>query len=73
MREYDPEKILKTIQMRSIAFSAARQYFAKEGFLEIDSPLLISANCIETHIDPISVTVELGVTRKTHRYLHTSP
>ena len=52
---------------------ATRNYFDSKNFIEIDSPQLISANCIETHIDPISVQTDLGRGQLTQRYLHTSP
>ena len=67
------EVVLKKIQMRHRALAAVRNYFAQEEFFEIDSPLLIAANCIETHIDPISVKVNCGQKGEVTRYLHTSP
>lgn len=38
---------------RHRAKQIVRQYFDSQGFVEIDSPVLIPANAIETHIDPI--------------------
>lgn len=67
------EVVLKKIQMRHKAMAAVRNYFAEEEFFEIDSPLLIAANCIETHIDPILVKVNCGKKGELTRYLHTSP
>jgi lysyl-tRNA synthetase class 2 len=62
------------VRRRHLAMQAARSYFNGAGFLEIDSPHLIRANCVEAHIDPIAVKVEIGQSRDPlSRYLHTSP
>jgi elongation factor P--(R)-beta-lysine ligase len=67
------ETVLEKIRMRHNAMVAVRNYFEKEEFFEIDSPLLIAANCIETYIDPILVKVNCGPKGDLTNYLHTSP
>ena len=72
-RDHDSAQVLKKVKMRHKAMAAVRNYFAEEEFFEIDSPLLIAANCIETHIDPVLVKVNCGPKGNLTRYLHTSP
>lgn len=72
-RDHDPAQVLQRMKLRHLAMAATRKYFAAQDFFEIDSPLLISANCIETHIDPIWVKVNCGQKGELKRYLHTSP
>ncbi|MES2504840.1 MAG: EF-P lysine aminoacylase EpmA [Myxococcota bacterium] len=40
---------------RHLAKQAVRRYFDAEGFIEIDSPILIRSNAVEAFIDPIWV------------------
>lgn len=56
--------VISRLRMRDASMRAIREYFWQNDFVEVDSPVLISANCIETHIDPIKVG---------NQYLHTSP
>lgn len=50
-----------------------RDYFYAQDFLEVDAPLLIKANSVEAHIDPLEVEVRDHLGKKLQRYLHTSP
>lgn len=68
--ELDSE-IIRRVQIRSAAFSEIRKYFAAEDFCEVDAPLAIKANCVESNIDPIKVAFLLP--QQTNLYLHTSP
>ena len=50
--------------MRARMVQAARRFFIEQGYLEVETPLLIPAPAPEVHIDAI---------RAGNRYLHTSP
>jgi lysyl-tRNA synthetase class 2 len=57
--ERKPHLLLRARIVQSI-----RDFFIARGYLEIETPQLISESAPETHIDPISIN---------GRYLHTSP
>ncbi len=46
---------MKRLEFRHKAKQAVRAYFDSQGFIEIDSPIVIPANAIETFIDPFEV------------------
>lgn len=46
---------MKFLELRHQAKKITRDYFDSQGFLELDSPILIAANAIEAYIDPIWV------------------
>jgi lysyl-tRNA synthetase class 2 len=46
---------LKFLHLRHQAKKITRQYFDAQGFIEVDSPVLIASNAIEAFIDPIWV------------------
>ena len=52
------------LQARAVILQAIRTFFTNEGYLEVDTPLLIPAPAPETHIDAIPAGPW---------YLHTSP
>src|SRR5690606_5257457 len=60
---------------RQQMYAALRSYFGAEGFLEVDTPLMVPAPGMEPHINacevPFIPETEVG-TRRT-LYLHTSP
>lgn len=43
------------LHKRAQLLNAVRTFFHKEGFLEVETPLLIPANAPEEHIDPVMV------------------
>lgn len=49
---------MKFLENRHRAKKIVREYFDSEGFLEIDSPILIQNNAVEAYIDPIWVENE---------------
>lgn len=61
--------VIDVARLRHAIFRCVRAYFDSLGFLEIDAPILISANAIETHVEPIAVETLDGK----KRYLMTSP
>lgn len=46
---------MKFLHLRHQAKQITRQYFDEQGFIEIDSPVLIASNAVEAFIDPIWV------------------
>ena len=74
MRETLSKRITLRTHQRHLAMKATRNFFDRQGFIEVDAPALILANCVEAHIDPIEVSVDLGSGHgKQKRYLQTSP
>lgn len=62
------------IERRATAFRAIRTFFEQQGFLEVDTPMLVPGPGLEPHIDPLAVTVRLDFDdRGQTRWLHTSP
>jgi lysyl-tRNA synthetase class 2 len=49
---------------RARLYASLREYFARSGFLEVETPLMVPLPSMEPHIDPFGVK---------GRYLHTSP
>lgn len=43
----------QALYSRSLVMQAIRQYFATQGFLEVETPFLIPANAPEEYIDPV--------------------
>ena len=52
---------------------AIRQFFAAEGFLEIETPALVSSPGMEPHLDALELFCAHPDGTRTKRYLHTSP
>lgn len=50
-----------------------REFFAREDFLEIDTPVALTAPAPELHIEAPSVDVRLPDSTRRRRYLQTSP
>ncbi len=66
-REDEPavfEALKPRLVLRARIFQSIREFFTSRGYLETETPQLISAPAPETHIESISIQ---------DRYLHTSP
>ena len=50
-----------------------RQFFAGEGFIEIETPSLVSSPGMEPHLDALELFCAYPDGRRIKRYLHTSP
>ena len=62
------------IRRRHAAFRAIRRVLDDDGFLEVDTPLLVACPGLEPHIDPLSTTVRFGADAQAQRrFLITSP
>ena len=64
----DRERLL----LRSAAFARVRRYFESRGFVEVDTPLLVSRVPPEAAIEPFRVTLRTARGSR-QRYLPTSP
>lgn len=62
------------LRRRAEIVRATRAWFEREGFLEVETPLLVPSAGTETHLDPVAVTLhpEPGAPVET-RWLITSP
>ncbi len=67
------EQVCETAIVRHSAMQAVRSYFERDQFIEIDSPIIINANCVEAGINPVPVQVKTSFHEKEQRYLLTSP
>lgn len=61
---------VETLHFRHMAKKAIRSLFDDQGFIELDTPYLLTANTPDPFIDPIFVTAAVG---KFSGQLHTSP
>ena len=60
---------------RSLAFGAIRQFFGRERFLEVDTPLMVPSPGLDVHLEAFEVSggVRDGGARSPPRFLITSP
>jgi lysyl-tRNA synthetase class 2 len=61
------------LQARSRIVAAFRQWFADQGFTEVETPILQVSPGNETHLHALATEVEAPDQTRTRRYLHTSP
>jgi lysyl-tRNA synthetase class 2 len=62
----------KTLVLRATVFAAIREFFDREGFLEVDTPLMVAAPDTEPSIEPFqTIWSELGASHTA--YLTPSP
>ncbi len=67
--DYLPSASWSVLRLRAELLARIRAFFAEEGFLEVDTPLLSADTVVDRHIDPLWVDVP-GWGR---RWLQTSP
>jgi elongation factor P--(R)-beta-lysine ligase len=69
------EKVLENVKARARLNAALREWFARAGYLEVETPALVPAAGMEPHIDPFEVPFvpQTGVGQRRTLYLHTSP
>ena len=48
----------QTAVVRDATFRAIRKFFEENAYIEIDAPILIEANAIESQIDPLCTYIE---------------
>lgn len=70
-----PSASLEALQHRAQLLEGIRQYFAKQGVLEVETPLLASATIPDPNIPSFSLELKntQGNIRKNPLYLNTSP
>ncbi|MEM7403509.1 MAG: EF-P lysine aminoacylase EpmA [Myxococcota bacterium] len=74
MTATDTHAFCRKLQQRSQAMAAARSFFAKQGFWEVDTPMLSAAAVPDPHIDPVAAQLHETIGKPGNRYfLHTSP
>ena len=67
-----PEEIIKIAQNRAQIMGSLRAFFLGRNFIEVDTPLLLSAPAPEPHIEAPATTIH-EPKGKSLRYLQTSP
>ncbi|CAN5804662.1 EF-P lysine aminoacylase EpmA [soil metagenome] len=76
MLEWRPDKLAKRLphlQARARLQAAMRQWFAGEGFIEVETPILQAAPGAEVHLSGFATEWELPDGEERERWLHSSP
>ena len=76
MTDWRPDKLarrLPFLQARARIQSALRQWFAGEGFVEVETPILQVAPGAEVHLQGFATDWELPDGEERERWLHSSP
>ena len=67
------EKRKKNLIRRARILQGIRQYFLREGFMEVETPCLVPSPGMEPHLVALEVQVQSPNGAREKRYLHTSP
>ncbi|WP_422035083.1 EF-P lysine aminoacylase EpmA [Reyranella sp.] len=76
MTEWRPDRLarrLPHLQARGRIQAALRQWFAAEGFVEVETPILQAAPGAEVHLTGFATEWELPDGEERERWLHSSP
>ena len=76
MNEWRPDRLarrLPHLQLRARIQTAMRQWFASEGFVEVETPILQAAPGAEVHLTGFATEWELPDGEERERWLHSSP
>jgi lysyl-tRNA synthetase class 2 len=76
MNEWRPDRLarrLPHLQTRALIQAAMRQWFASEGFVEVETPILQAAPGAEVHLTGFATEWELPDGEERERWLHSSP
>ncbi len=76
MNEWRPDRLerrLPHLQARARIQAAMRQWFAAEGFVEVETPILQAAPGAEVHLTGFATEWELPDGEEHERWLHSSP
>jgi len=73
--DWRPSATLEILRQRAALLKRLRRYFAQQGVLEVETPLLASSGTTDPHIPSFSFsdTTSSGLDGVTRRYLNTSP
>ncbi|MBI2478098.1 MAG: EF-P lysine aminoacylase GenX [Planctomycetia bacterium] len=55
--EFLPTASLRNLRLRARLLARLREFFARQGFLEVETPILSADTVIDRHLDPLSVTL----------------
>ncbi|MGC8810297.1 MAG: amino acid--tRNA ligase-related protein, partial [bacterium] len=67
------EKRRQNLLLRAKIIQGIRQFFIDQGFVEIETPYLVSSPGMEPHLSALEVFCARPTGEKFKRYLHTSP
>ena len=67
------ERRKKNLIRRGEILQGIRRYFLREGFVEIETPLLVPSPGMEPHLSALEVLVARPGGGREKKYLHTSP
>jgi lysyl-tRNA synthetase class 2 len=76
MNEWRPDRLsrrLPHLQLRARIQAATRNWFASEGFVEVETPILQAAPGAEVHLTGFATAWELPDGEERERWLHSSP
>ena len=76
MPDFRPTAPLANLRARAAAAAAVRRFFADEGYLDVDVPVLSADVVVDAHLEPLVTAVHRDpADRRTgeRRYLQTSP
>lgn len=76
MPDWRPSSTLETLRLRAALLARLRGYFAGQGVLEVETPLLASAGVTDPHIPSFTLAeaeLPAGQSGGMRRYLNTSP
>ncbi|HTQ38388.1 MAG TPA: EF-P lysine aminoacylase GenX [Pirellulales bacterium] len=57
MSDFLPTASLATLRLRAELLARVRQFFAEQGFLEVETPILSADVTIDRHLDPMSTVL----------------
>lgn len=70
---FRPTASWENLRLRARLLGRVREYFGRQGFLEVETPILSADTVIDRHLDPMVVDAELGPGVPCRLWLQTSP
>ena len=65
--------LMEVLEARAAMTQAVRDYFTREGFLEVSTPALVRHPNLDPNVRPVAVSIHDQAGRHSRRWLHTSP
>jgi lysyl-tRNA synthetase class 2 len=69
----DNRLLREAVTARSKIFRAIREYFYSDGFIEVETPVIVNYQCADPHIETPTVYVRDFTGNKHRLFLHASP